>query len=544
MSGAAPAPRPLLAERYELKPTPMARGGMGEVWEGHDTRLDREVAVKFLRFPDGEHDPDLVRRFVRESRITARLCHPGVPGVYDAGTEDGRPYLVMQRIHGISVADLVAEQERLPVGWAAAIAAQVCAVLTAAHRRSLVHRDLKPTNLMLEPDGTVKVLDFGLAVALDRSDGSQITRSGETPGSPPYMAPEQLLSGMSTPQSDLYSLGCTLHEMLTGRRLFSGSTPFAVMHKHVEERPRPVAELRPDVPAGLSAVVARMLSKRPEDRPAGADEAYRALRPFAAVLGPLPGVLDPPSVPSPTRMQASVLERVFAGAAGLDGSSEQRSEQREADRGAAPVEGAAAGGGGDGDGEVSMTRLDIAHARSEAAALSGSSRYRQAADVLEAAVATARGVFGPHDSDVVELRMDLANILFEGGDFRAAEPEFSALAADLATADGRSDGSLVFRCRLQAATCRALAGETASALEELQALRADEERAYGPEDARPLELRRQIGLLQRGAGQHAEARATLTALAEDLSRIHGPDHPTLKQVTDLLDPPQSGQAGA
>ncbi|WP_017624457.1 serine/threonine-protein kinase [Nocardiopsis chromatogenes] len=515
---------------------------MGEVWEGHDTRLDREVAVKFLRFPDGEHDPDLVRRFVRESRITARLCHPGVPGVYDAGTENGRPYLVMQRIHGISVADLVAEEERLPVGWAAAIAAQVCAVLTAAHRRSLVHRDLKPTNLMLEPDGTVKVLDFGLAVALDRSDGSRITRTGESPGTPAYMAPEQVMSGMSTPQTDLYSLGCTLHEMLTGRRVFTGSTPFAVMHGQVHQAPRPVRELRPDVPADLDAVIDRMLRKRPEDRPGGAEEVYRALLPFAAALGPLPGVLDPPSVPSPTRMQASVLERVFAEAAGVGGPSGQGGAGHGvADRRAGPVE-TAAGEGGDG-GTSSMTRLDIAHARSEAAALSGSSRYRQAADVLQAAVAAARGVFGPNDGDVVELRMDLANILFEGGDFRAAEPEFSALAADLAEAGAPSDGSLVFRCRFQAATCRALAGETASALEELQALRADEERAYGADDARPLELRRQIGLLQRGAGQHAEAHATLTALAEDLLRIHGPGHPTLEQVTDLLDPPHGGQAG-
>ncbi|MDA2810661.1 serine/threonine-protein kinase [Nocardiopsis sp. RSe5-2] len=547
MSGDAHGPSPLLAERYELNPVPMARGGMGEVWEGHDTRLDREVAVKFIRFPDGERNDDLVRRFVRESRITARLCHPGVPAVYDAGTEDGRPYLVMQRIHGISVADLVAEQERLPVGWAAAIAAQVCAVLTAAHRRSLVHRDLKPANLMLEPDGTVKVLDFGLAVALDRSDGSRITRTGDSPGTPAYMAPEQVMSGMSTPQTDLYSLGCTLHEMLTGRRVFTGSTPFAVMHKQVHERPRPVRELRPDVPADLDAVIDLLLEKRPEDRPADAGEVYRRMLDFAAGLGPIPGVLDPPAVPSPTRMQASVLERVFSetlpdgGAGSGEGDPARTEGATGADGG---VGGAQAPGGRPETApetvSVSMTRPDIARARSEAAALAGSSRYRQAADVLEAAAATARAVFASDDTDVIALRTDLANVLFEGGDFRAAEPVFSALAADLARSQDPSDVSLVFRCRLQAATCRALAGETGPALTGLKALLVDEERTYGPDDPRPLELRRQIGLLQRGVGEHAAADATLRALAKDLLRIHGPDHPGLEQISDLLDPPLYG----
>src|SRR5690606_15831866 len=155
---------------------------------------------------------ELVRRFVRESRITARLEHPGVPAVYDVGTHDGRPYIVMQYVQGISVADLIAEFGPLPVGWAAAIAAQACAVLAVAHRAPLVHRDLKPANLMLEADGGVKILDFGLAVALDRGEASQITRTGQALGTAPYMAPEQILGSFSGPATDLYGLGCTLHE--------------------------------------------------------------------------------------------------------------------------------------------------------------------------------------------------------------------------------------------------------------------------------------------------------------------------------------------
>ncbi|MBO4238585.1 serine/threonine-protein kinase [Pseudonocardia alni] len=204
----------VVADRYRLDAFPIGRVGMGEVWLGRDTRLDRPVAVKFVRFPDGGHRDELVRRFVRESRITAGIEHPGVPAVYDVGTDDGVPYMVMRRVRGIRVADLVAEHGPLPLGWAAAIAAQVCAVLAAAHAAELVHRDLKPGNLMLGPDGVVRVLDFGLAAALASGD-SRITRSGEALGTPAYMAPELVMAGRTDPRTDLYALGATLHEMLT-----------------------------------------------------------------------------------------------------------------------------------------------------------------------------------------------------------------------------------------------------------------------------------------------------------------------------------------
>lgn len=315
MTGATRQAR-VLDGRYRLNPTPLARGGMGEVWEGRDIRLGREVAVKFIRFPsdaDADERTELVRRFVREARITAELQHPGVPAVFDmsAQTEE-RPYLVMQRVHGVSVSDLLAEQERLSVGWASGIAAQACAVLAVAHRASLVHRDLKPGNLMLEPDGTVKVLDFGLAVALGRPDMSQITRDGHTPGTPAYMAPEQLLTGATTPLSDLYSLGCTLYEMLTGRRVFTASTSFAVASKQVGEKPVGIRDLRPEVPVELAEVVGALLAKRPEDRPAGAVEVYERLIGFAQALDPIPGILHPPSLPSPQRMYGAALSRVFS----------------------------------------------------------------------------------------------------------------------------------------------------------------------------------------------------------------------------------------
>jgi serine/threonine protein kinase len=222
--------RPVVDDRYDLDDLPIGRGGMGEVWGARDLRLDRRVAIKLIRFPDGTPDPELVRRFHRESRITARLEHPGVPAVHDTGVAaDGRPYLVMQYVEGVSVADVVAEHGPLPIDWAAAIAAQTCAVLTAAHAAALVHRDLKPANLVLGPDGAVRVLDFGLAVALASGD-SQITRSGQALGTPAYMAPELVVGEPTGPATDLYSLGCTLHEMLTGRSPFRAATAHAVMN--------------------------------------------------------------------------------------------------------------------------------------------------------------------------------------------------------------------------------------------------------------------------------------------------------------------------
>lgn len=477
----------LINNRYELDELPVGRGGMGEVWFGHDTKLDRPVAVKFVRFPDGEPDRDYIRRFVRESRITARLEHPGVPAVYDVGTHDGRPYLVMQRVHGVSVADLVAEQGALPIGWSAAIAAQVCAVLTAAHQASLVHRDLKPSNLMLQPDGTVKVLDFGLAAAPTLSDFSKITATGLPPGTPAYMAPEQIQTNISGPATDLYALGCTLHEMLTGERLFTGSTSYDVWSKQVTHEPAPVRAVRDEVPAELEDLLLHLLQKKPEDRPDSARSVYERLLPFATDLGPIPGILHPPTTVSPTRMYGTIIGRVLTTAAVVAAPAPpppavptpaQRQPQHRHGAG----------------------RSDLRHARSEADRLIGSSRYGQAAEVLAAAIDPAIKALGQTDDEVVQVRLDLADALFEDGDYRRAAPTYEELANDIAQETG-PHSELVLRCRLRGATCRALFGETSQALRQLEALMRDETQAFGVDDPRVLELRRQIDLLQLAAGR-------------------------------------------
>lgn len=291
----------LIADRYELDDLPLGQGGMGAVHRGHDKHLDRRVAVKLLQLPGG-HEDELAQRFAREARIVARLEHPGAPVLYDFGTHEHRLYQVMQYIEGVTIADLVSEHGPLPVPWAASIAAQACAVLAAAHALSICHRDLKPTNLMLCPDGSAKVLDFGLAM-LRESDVAQFTHAGQLIGTPAYMAPEQIQRGIAEPRSDLYALGCVLHEMLTGQQLFTGPTAYAVFERHVKERPSRIGS----IPRDLDELVQVLLEKEPEKRPADATTLFGALRRFATNLPPLPGFLEPD--PSPGRMYAQVAGR-------------------------------------------------------------------------------------------------------------------------------------------------------------------------------------------------------------------------------------------
>jgi serine/threonine protein kinase len=322
--------------RYELV-RPLGRGGMGEVWLGRDNRLDRDVAVKLLRpssLPAGSDVEALVARFDREARLTAKLENPGVPAVYDSGTDQDDFYLVMQLIGGADLAEFAAENEPVPLGWVAAIGAQIASIVGSAHAAGLVHRDLKPRNVMITDTGEIKVLDFGIAVLRD-PDLTKITRTAEAVGTPAYMAPEQAMHGVSSPASDLYSLGCVLYELATGRHVFDASTALALMHKHYSEVPAPVSVLRPETDRRLADLIARMLAKDPAERPASAKDVYDTLvelvpnsrngplipmdptRPFrdwmsapprpSAHLVPLPVPTRPtvavPPVPTPPRIQ-------------------------------------------------------------------------------------------------------------------------------------------------------------------------------------------------------------------------------------------------
>lgn len=325
----------VLKDRYKVDRFPLAHKGMGEVWPAQDTLLDRPVIVKTLAIMDA----DLLRRFRREARLTARLDHPGVPAVYDLDAYDGMPFVVLQRIDGVTLTELVAEQGPLPIPWVAAIGAQISSVLLAAQRIGLVHRDIKPSNVMLDRSGAVKVLDFGLAVVRSDERYSRITRSGQSLGTVGYMAPEQILDQPVDHRTDLYGLGATLFDLATGRAPFDGATTTTTARRQLTEAPPRPAEVRADIPPELDDLIQSLLATDPDDRPASAGQVYRMLAPLAQNRPPLPGVLTEDGMPAqayaavfgPTSAPAASATVPPTPSSGLDiEQGEKRAEQLEA----------------------------------------------------------------------------------------------------------------------------------------------------------------------------------------------------------------------
>ncbi|MBA9002716.1 serine/threonine-protein kinase [Thermomonospora cellulosilytica] len=296
-----------IADRY-VQRTPLGIGGMGEIWEGADTRLNRTVAIKLIRQVPGADVQAGRRRFYREARILARLRHPGIPALYDFGPHGDDLFIVMELVEGaMGLRDLIAERgdDLLPVPWAAVIGAQLCAALAAAHQAGLIHRDLTPANVVLAPNGTVKILDFGVATAVDVSEFSAITQPGEVPGSLFYMAPELDGHTKADVRSDLYAVGCLLYELLTGRRVFQDPSPFKEIGRHQTESPVSPGRHRPGIPAPLQDLVVTLLAKNPAARPVNAAEVFAALLPYARDLRPLPGLTAPPD--DPIRLYATAV---------------------------------------------------------------------------------------------------------------------------------------------------------------------------------------------------------------------------------------------
>jgi eukaryotic-like serine/threonine-protein kinase len=251
----------------------IASGGMGEVWEADDTVLGRRVALKVL-VEELATDRRATRRFVREARATARLTHPNVARVYDFGRDGGAPFLVMELLQGETLADRLATGP-LPPAQAARIAASVADALDAAHQLGIVHRDVKPANVMLTPAGDVKVMDFGIAAAADETHST--TGSGLY-ATVAYVSPERLAGEPATPASDVYSLGAVLYELLCGRPPFTGSTPALVARAHLHDPPPPLRELAPWVPPRLAEAAEAALAKDPARRPSSAAAFAARLR--------------------------------------------------------------------------------------------------------------------------------------------------------------------------------------------------------------------------------------------------------------------------
>jgi hypothetical protein len=291
----------MLAGRYRLDQL-LGRGGMGEVWRCRDLRLDRDVAVKVLLATDP--DPDDVLRFRREAQAAAGLRHPGIPVVYDFGEAEGQMFIVSELLRGRDLAKLLkARPGGVPVSEAAGFCVEVAGALVHAHEQGIVHRDLKPSNLFAQDDGPLKVLDFGIARDLNAT--SSLTGTGQTIGTPAYMAPEQWRAEPASPAMDLYALGCVLYELLTGRPPFRGPGLPALLNQHVNEVPVPPRDRNPKIPPSLNELVLSLLAKVPGGRPRDADAIRATLtqirdadqEPVAAIRATVARVLDSTNEP-------------------------------------------------------------------------------------------------------------------------------------------------------------------------------------------------------------------------------------------------------
>jgi eukaryotic-like serine/threonine-protein kinase len=261
----------ILSDRYELGPE-LGHGGMARVLRGTDRQLGRHVAIKVLS-PPYDRDQAFVERFRREAHAAARLNHPSIVAVYDTGSDDGTHYIVTELVEGETLAELLERGGSLPLQRAVDISTEITRALAAAHERGVVHRDVKPGNVMLTPEGRVKVVDFGIARA---AGVESVTRSGVVLGSAPYISPEQARGEPGDERSDIYALGCVMYEMLTGQPPFTADTPVATLYLHVHEQAPPASSVV-EVPADLEAIVLRCLEKDPADRFQSATELEHAL---------------------------------------------------------------------------------------------------------------------------------------------------------------------------------------------------------------------------------------------------------------------------
>ena len=261
-----------IAGRYEMLEK-VGNGGMATVYKAKDRVLNRFVAVKVLK-EEFTTDEEFIRRFNIEAQSAAGLTHPNIVSVYDVGHEDEIHFIVMELIQGKTLKEIIKEEGTLPWKWSVNIAIQIASALEAAHKNNIVHRDIKPHNIIITEDGVAKVTDFGIAKAVSNST---ITAFGTTIGSVHYFSPEHARGGFTDAKSDLYSLGIVMYEMLTGRVPFDADTPVSIALKHMQEKPVEPIKLNPTIPFALNQIIVKAMQKEPSARYQSATEMLKDL---------------------------------------------------------------------------------------------------------------------------------------------------------------------------------------------------------------------------------------------------------------------------
>ena len=273
----------MLGGRYEIRKV-LGMGGMGVVYRAHDRELDEAVAIKTLKPDAVQGDGTSLERFKQEIRLARRITHRNVVRTHDLGEVNGMYYITMELVEGTSLKELILKRGHLPAGVALTVGKQLCRALEVAHEQGVIHRDIKPQNMVVDPAGFLKVMDFGIArLAQAKQQGAKgLTAAGVAIGSPEYMSPEQLMGEELDERADLYSAGAVLFECVTGQPVFDAPSITALMVKHLEEAPRDPRDLVPQVPAALVAVILKALSKKREDRWQSAAAMHEALDGVAA----------------------------------------------------------------------------------------------------------------------------------------------------------------------------------------------------------------------------------------------------------------------